>query len=221
MPTLIDLYYTFYGNRVIAPEYTKQYDLGFTYIKAYERQMLAQISIQSDVYFNKIKNKIVAIPGNSGIWSVVNLGLVEIKGIDVNIQSVWNFSDQLSLTTGITYTYQQAINADRASESYKDQIPYTPKHSGAFLASMAYKRLSMNYSFIYTGERYNQSSNNIYNYVQPWYTHDIAFHYNTTLYKRKIRITTEINNLLDQDYEVVANFPMPGRNYRFTLAYNY
>lgn len=221
MPTLIDLYYTFYGNRIIAPEYTKQYDLGFTYIKAYEKQLLSQISIQSDIYFNKVKNKIVAIPGNSGIWSVINLGLVEIKGIDVNIQSAWDFTDRLNFTAGITYTYQQAVDAEQTSASYKDQIPYTPKHSGAFLASASYAQLSMNYSFIYTGERYNQSANNIYNYVQPWYTHDIAFHYNTTLYKRKIRFTTEINNLLNQDYEVVANFPMPGRYYRFTLAYNY
>lgn len=221
MPTLIDLYFTFYGNRVIEPEYTEQYDLGFTYIKGYENQPLSQISVQSDVYFNRVKNKIVAIPGNSGIWSVQNLGLVEIKGIDLNVQSAWRFTDKLNFTAGITYTYQQAIDVEHTSLSYKDQIPYTPIHSGSFLASATYKQLSMNYSFIYTGERYNQSTNNIYNYVQPWYTHDMALHYNGIVFRKNVRITAEINNLLNQDYEVVTNFPMPGRYYRFTLAYNY
>jgi outer membrane receptor protein involved in Fe transport len=79
----------------------------------------------------------------------------------------------------------------------------------------------MNYSFIYTGERYNQSTNNVYNYVQPWYTHDLALHCNTKINSREVRLTAEINNLLNQDYEVITNFPMPGRYYRFGLTYNY
>lgn len=79
----------------------------------------------------------------------------------------------------------------------------------------------MNYSFIYVGERYDQSTNSVFNYLQPWYTHDLAFHYNDLVFKKKFRLTAEINNLLNQDYEVVTNYPMPGRYYRFTLAFNY
>jgi vitamin B12 transporter len=221
MPTLIDLYYTFYGNRVIEPEYTKQYDLGFTYLKSYENQALSQFSVQADSYFNRVKNKIVAIPGSSGIWSVQNLGLVEIKGVDLNIQSAGQLTTDFSLTSGISYTYQQAIDADKESASYRDQIPYIPWHNVSFLLSGSYKKFSVNYSYLYTGERYNQSTNNVYNYVMPWYTHDVAVHYNTTWYKHAFRITAEINNVLNQAYEVVTNYPMPGRNYRFSIVYNF
>lgn len=221
MPTLIDLYFTFYGNRVIDPEYTKQYDLGFTYIKAYERQILSQISVQTDIYYNNVKNKIVAVPSNSGIWSVQNLGLVDIKGLDVNIQATWQLSEDFILNSGISYTYQQAMDADKNSPSYKDQIPYIPWHNGSFLINGTYKKLSLNYSYLYTGERYNQSTNNIYNYVMPWYTHDVAFHYNTKFNKKSVRLTAEVNNLLNQAYEVVANYPMPGRHYRLSLMYQY
>ena len=28
----------------------------------------------------------------------------------------------------------------------------------------------------------------------------------------------EINNLLNQDYDVIINYPMPKRNYRFTIT---
>jgi vitamin B12 transporter len=222
MPTFNDLYYTSYGFIVLKPEYTKQYDLGFTYLKAYESKLLSQFSIQADAYYNRVKDKIAAVPANNQArWSMVNLGLVEIKGIDVNIQSAWQLTNDLSLTSGLTYTYQQAIDADRTSPSYKNQIPYVPVHSGSFLASTTYKNISLNYSFIYTGERYNQSVNIIENYVRPWYTHDTAVHYNTRLNKRDLRITAEINNLLNQDFAVIENFPMPGRNYRFGLTYNY
>jgi vitamin B12 transporter len=222
MPTFNDLYYTFYGFTVLKPEYTKQYDLGFTYLKAYENKLLSQFSIQADAYYNRVKDKIAAIPSNNQArWSMVNLGLVEIKGIDVNAQSAWQLTNDLSLTSGLTCTYQQAVDADHASPSYQDQIPYVPLHSGSFLAGVAYKNISLNYSFIYTGERYNQSTNIIENYVRPWYTHDAAVHYSTSLNKRDIRITAEINNLLNQDYAVIENFPMPGRHYRFGLTYNY
>lgn len=222
MPTFNDLYYTNYGFVVLKPEYTKQYDLGFTYIKGYENRILSQFSIQADAYYNNVKNKIVAVPGNNQArWSMMNLGLVEIKGIDVNIQSAWQLTEYIGLTTGLTYTYQKAIDADKDSKSYKDLIPYTPIHSGSFLASAVYKNMSMNYSFIYVGERYNQSTNNVYNYVQPWYTHDLALHYNTKINRREVRVTAEVNNLLNQDYEVIANFPMPGRYYRIGLTYNY
>lgn len=222
MPTFNDLYYTDYGFIVLRPEYTKQYDLGFTYLKAFENKLLSQFSIQADAYYNRVKDKIAAVPGNNQArWSMVNLGLVEIKAIDLNVQSAWQLDPELSLTAGLTYTYQEAIDADKNSESYKDQITYVPVHSGSFMASAAYKQFSANYSFIYTGERYNQSVNNIYNYVRPWYTHDAAVNYRTHINKREMRITAEINNLLNQDYAVIENFPMPGRHYRFSLTYNY
>lgn len=222
MPTFNDLYYTFYGFDILKPEYTKQYDLGFTYLKAYEHKRLSQFSIQADAYYNRVKNKIAAVPSNNQArWSVVNLGLVEIKGADVNIQSAWNFSKDLSVGSGLTYTYQDAVDADHHSPSYGDQIPYIPIHSGSFLANAAYRNFSLNYSFIYTGERYNQSTNDIYNYVRPWYTHDAAVQYRTRWHKRELRVTAEVNNLLNQDYAVIENFPMPGRNYRFGLTFNY
>ena len=34
--------------------------------------------------------------------------------------------------------------------------------------------LGLNYSFIYTGERYNQQENIRYNYAKPWYTSDVS-----------------------------------------------
>ncbi|NQX38512.1 Outer membrane cobalamin receptor protein [Pedobacter steynii] len=222
MPTFNDLYYTFYQFRVLKPEYTKQYDLGFTYIKGYEDQALTQFSIQADAYFNKVKDKIVAVPGTSqAMWSMRNLGKVEVKGLDVNMQSSWQLNKDLSLNAGLSYTYQQARDSDPASTTYNEQIPYVPLHNITFLASAAYKNFALNYSYLYTGERYDQSANIAVNYVQPFYTHDLAIHYNAMIQKRKVKVTAELNNLLNQPYEVITNYPMPGRSYRFSLTYDY
>ena len=222
MPTFNDLYYTLIGKTSLRPEYTKQYDLGLTYIRPFKGQKLQQISIQTDAYYNKVKDKIVAVPSaNLAGWSMQNLGLVEIKGLDVNIQTAWNVATDLSLTTGLAYTYQQALNVTDKKLNYRNQIVYTPVNSGSFILGADWKNLAMNYSYIYVGQRFNQGANNVYNYVSAWYTHDIAFHYTKILKHDRFRLSAEVNNLLNQDYDVIANFPMPGRSYRFTLAYSY
>jgi outer membrane cobalamin receptor len=33
-----------------------------------------------------------------------------------------------------------------------------------------------------------------------------------------VRLSAEINNIFSQDYEVVLNYPLPGRNYKFALT---
>lgn len=62
MPTLNDLYYTFIGNIDLEPEYTNQYNLGFTYTKDFTEIWFRHFEIQADVYYNEVENKIVATP---------------------------------------------------------------------------------------------------------------------------------------------------------------
>jgi outer membrane cobalamin receptor len=83
---------------------------------------------------------------------------------------------------------------------------------------MTYKSWNLNYSFIYTGERYNQQENIIYNHTQPWYTSDLSVMKEFRLRGETLRATLEVNNLFGQDYDVILNYPMPKRNYRATLS---
>ena len=223
MPTFNDLYYTDFGRTYLKPEYAKQYDAGITYVKTFEKVLLQQLSIQVDGYYNEVKDKIVAVPGNNAQrWSIENVGDVEIKGLDLNVQSSWRVY-QLTLNAGLTYTYQDALDVTPLSQgqvSYLRQLPYIPKNSGSFLAGAGYKSTWINYSFIYTGERYNQKANIPVNYVEPWYTHDLALQHLFKLPIHSVRLSLEVSNLFNQYYDVIANFPMPGRSYRFTINYN-
>jgi len=221
MPTFNDLYYTFSGNTLLRPEYTKQYDLGFTYATVFDQSRFKYLEFQADAYYNTVKDKIIAQPGaNLFRWIMYNVSRVEVKGLEANVKTGVDLAKSLHLGLGFNYTYQQAIDVtDKSDESYRNQIPYIPKHSGSFLGRLDYKQWKLNYSFIYTGSRYNQRANLIYNYMQPWYTHDAAIGYTFAIAKQQFEITGEVNNLLNQYYDVVPNFPMPGRNYRLTLQY--
>ena len=222
MPTFNDLYYTFIGNTKLKPEYTRQYDLGFTYGHALKGKRLAYLSVQTDAYYNQVRNKIVAIPGNNlGRWTMVNLDKVSIKGLETNIQTVWDLSTVLKLHANVNYTFEKAIDISEKAFRYGDQIPYIPVHSGTARLGIDYKNFIVNYGYIYTGERYSQKANIAANYVKPWYTHDLAIGANFACQQTRFLINAEINNLFNQYYDVVLNYPMPGRNYRFTLSANF
>lgn len=225
LPTFNDLYYTDIGNTHLEPEYTAQYDLGAEYTKqiplrAQRSALTLHLSI--DGYFNQIKNKIVAVPkGNSQYrWMMMNIGYVEIAGVDVNAGVSFSLPHDITLGLNLSYTYQQARDLTDPSDtlSYGGQISYIPWHSGSLIGNIGWRGWGLNYSFIYVGERYHNSANILANYEQPWYTHDLALSKVWQLPATKhgqpiaLHISLEINNFLNQQYDVVHNYPMPGIN---------
>lgn len=226
MPTFNDLYYTDIGNISLQPEYTHQYNLGFSYRKARPDAVLSEWHLQSDFYFNKVTNKIIAVPKGSGMyrWMMMNIGDVEIKGVDVVSDLAFSFPSDVLLNVRASYTYQSAQdfserkNPELQKITYGGQIPYIPWHSGSLISSVQYRSWRLNYSFIYVGERYHNSANIPENYEQPWYTSDMSASKDIRFKRYRFRISGELNNTFNQDYEVVMNYPMPERNYKIILS---
>ena len=221
MPTLNDLYYTFIGNARLDPEYTDQYNLGVTYEKQFPALWLKRVELQADVYYNEVENKIVATPtSNFFRWTMVNLGKVEIRGVDVALQTDWILGRETNLSGRLNYTYQKAQDfTDPTDEFYGGQIPYIPWHSGSAAISLSWRSWEASYSFIYTGERYSSQANLPVNYQPSWYTSDCSISKSQRINKHELKLTLEANNLLNQQYEVVSCYPMPGINFRLIMQY--
>ena len=221
MPTLNDLYYTFIGNVDLEPEYTNQYNLGLTYANEWGDRWLRRLEVQADVYYNEVENKIVAMPtSNFFRWTMVNLGKVEIRGIDLALQTAWQWGKNWYLTGRVNYTYQKAQDfTDPTDAYYGGQIPYIPWHSGSAVLNLNWREWEMNYSFIYTGERYSSRANIPVNYVLPWYTSDFSVSRTQHWGKGDLKLTLEVNNLFNQQYEVVICYPMPGTNFKAIVQY--
>ena len=216
MPTFNDLYYTDVGNIALLPEYTTQYDGGIQYDKQWDRGTVRMVSIKADGYFNQIKNKIVAIPKGNGQyrWQMMNIGYVEVRGCDVNASTMLYFGKDVFFTVAGTYTYQKAQDFTNPEEmTYGGQIAYIPWHSCSATANLTWHGLAVNYAFVYVGERYHNSANIPANHEQPWYTHDMSISYEWPLNAGpRLYFAVEINNMLNQQYDVILNYPMPGIN---------
>lgn len=220
MPTFNDLYYADMGNSKLNPERVAQYNIGLLYDHTSAGSVIAAARVSADVYYNKVNDKIVAYPkGQQFRWTMLNLGVVDIRGIDLTALLSLSPLPDLLLTGRLQYTFQRAIDITNPADNYyRDQIPYIPRHSGAAVFNASWRGWGLNYSWIYVGERYNQQENIRYNYTQPWYTSDLSLSKNLTLGRVSLRALIEVNNLLSQDYDVILNYPMPKRNYRFTLT---
>ena len=237
-PTFNDLYYTDLGNADLRPELARQHSVEVAYRITKNQQQAAhnvgyEIAASVSYYYNRITDKIIAYPkGQQFRWTMLNLGTVKINGVDAKLDWSLYLPLRFVLRSRLNYTYQTAIDVTNPADTYyRDQIPYIPWHSGSVVAELGWTsrrgdRYGLNYSFIYVGKRYCQQENTVYNYVQPWYTHDLSVYGEwgiTAPNKRLVwlKANIEINNLLGQDYEVIQNYPMPKQHVRCTLAFRY
>ncbi len=227
MPTFNDLYYTDIGNSSLRPESASQLDFGSTW-RLTDRGVLNSFEISADAYYNRVRDKIIAVPkGNSQYrWMMMNIGLAEITGVDVSSTSLWGLPWEINGRLRLSYTWQKALDKsdptdnEDAAGTYGSQIAYIPNHSGSVSGSLEWHGAEISYSWIYVGRRWDNSSNIDVNRVEPWYTSDMSLSYPFKFGETTLRITLEINNLFDQQYEGIRNYPMPGRNFRLTLKYD-
>ena len=214
-PTLNDLYYTLVGNAQLRPEYTSQFDLGVDYKDRH-------LHLALDAYYNRIEDKIVAIPMKSQFrWSMVNFGLVKSLGLSATAgyDRTWG---KFSLNANANYTCQRDRDYSSPHDpEYRNTIPYSPLHSASLIVDLAYDGWSLCTSWLYTGDRFALISNNRDDLLGAWQTVDLKLNKRFRIRRHSVQATIECNNLCDSRHEVVKRYPMPGRNWKATLQWQF
>lgn len=220
MPTFNDLYYNFIGNINLRPEQSRQYNFGVSYSKFFDGTIRG-INASVDGYFNQIKDKIIAVPNqNLFTWSMLNVGKVNITGIDINAEVFGKFSTDAGWFTRIAYTFQNAIDVTNpTSENYKDRIPYTPDHSGSAVMNVHYRTWSAGFNMLFSGNRFSQGGNNTANQLQGWITEDLSVSKTLDAKHFKTIVRAEVNNITNKQYDVIRYYPMPGRSFIISLQF--
>lgn len=211
-PTLNDLYYTQVGNRNLKPEYTRQFNLGAEYHYNTSRW---SVSAQVDGYINSIDNRIVCLPlKGTYSWSMMNYGETYCRGLNSTVSGRfspgnWTFSLLSSIT------WQRDLNRTDPSDpdTYNKPICYSPTFSCGLTGIVGWKWLTLSVSNLHVGKR-------MWSYADP---EDVLKPYNNIDLKltgtsRLFSASLEINDLLDEQYEHVPRYPMPGRSFTFSLS---
>ncbi len=221
LPSFNDLYYNFIGNSNLKAENANTGNLGFTFGKEWSNNLLMETTI--DVYNSNIDNKIVAIPTkNLFNWSMQNIGKSQSFGSELNIL--------LSKKTGAfkyTFSISQAFNSsiditDPDSPTYRHQLPYTPVYTAGYSLGFDYKTIQTNVNILHSGARYTLNENISFNRLEGFIDVGIGagklFKINK---KQSLKLNIQMTNLLNNNYEVIRSFPMPGRHFKFRFEYNF
>ena len=163
---------------------------------------------------------------NLAVWSMRNLGSVEIKGIDATGSLSLQPWESIRINFSGNYTYQRALDvttpdASSNKSTYKHQIAYTPRVSASGQAGIETPWIDLSYSFLFSGKRYALGQNIPENRLASYSDHSISAGRDFRIRKVTTSLSVEVLNLLDKNYEIVQFFPMPGRSVRATLKIRY
>lgn len=221
VPTFNDLYYRMVGNLDLNPEQAHQFNIGL----AYEKNLLKKIHIRisADAYYNMVKDKIVAIPNrNLFIWTMLNFGKVEMAGAETNFEFTHQIIKQLKLFISGNYSYSYAVDAtETGSKTYHHQIPYTPRHSGTLICGLRTPWIEIAYTLLLSGKRYALQQNIDANLLPAYTDHSISIGKDFGIKQFVLGAKLECLNLADRHYEIIKNYPMQGRSFRFHLSFKW
>jgi outer membrane cobalamin receptor len=219
VPTFADLYYLRVGNSDLTPEKARQFNAGLTW-SGRVGSFVRYLSLSADGYYNKVKDKIVALP-TLYIWRMMNMGEVKIKGADVNLSAEVPLPEKTNLLLSGSYTYQHAIDVTNPeAKNYKDQIPYTPRHTGNASATFETPWINISYLLTVVGERYALPQNTKANRVDAYAEQSLSLNRTFDLKNTSLRLQGEILNLANTQYDVIQYYPMPGRSWRLSVSMN-
>lgn len=221
MPSFNDLYYGRIGNPDLIPENTRQLNFGTSL--SITPPFGRELNLNLDVYANRVENKIVAYPTqNVFVWTMLNLGEVSIKGLDLSLDWDCSLNKDITLALKARYTLQSVLNVtDPESRAYGHQIPYTPKHSGSGIVFLQAYDWQFSYNLLYSGIRYSGFENYALNRMPAYTDQGISLIRSFTLARTKMTLGAEVLNLTGKQYEIIRNYPMPGRSFRAKIIFNW
>ena len=219
-PTFNESYYYHYGSTNLKPESTDQLNVGVTYTAPLSRRNMLTVTL--DGYYNHVKDMIVAVPQNMFVWTCVNLDKVRSYGLDATMRASRQVAEGHQVAVAGSYSYQSVEDRNNPdATTYGYQVAYMPRHQGSL--SVSYENPWVNVSLHGTSVSSRWPNNNHYEgTLIAGYTDCGATLWRQFRWHRhQLEARFDLKNVFDKHYEIVANYPMPGRNYQISINYKF
>ena len=204
LPTLNDLYWTQLGNPNLKAENSINGELGIDF-KVKQGVFTSKMSLTG--FMMLTKDRIQWSPKSDGLWHPSNVSSVFSRGIEVFYTLDFYKND---LNTRFNLTYQLA----RSTDSEGKQLLYTPLHTGNASLFFNYKKSYFQYNQSASSRRYGASDNSTWTNAFTIGNATIGHHF--SIKKAQLDINFKINNVFDNDYQVIAFYANPKREYLLT-----
>ena len=205
-PTFNELYYPGYGNPDLKPEDAWLTDLGIDWHRALGNWTLGA---KVDGFYNFLKDKITSapMPDDPNVWLPYNIGRVEAWGADVVASARY---DDGCVAGGFSarYARQNALDKTPGSYTFDQQIPYVARHTVVLAGDIAYAGWKLDALWNWRGGRFDASGQ-----MPNWNSLDLSLRKSIKLCEDSaLTLFVTAKDLLDCRYELVRDYPMPGRS---------
>ena len=111
---------------------------------------------------------------------MMNVGKVKTIGVDVNLSAESRVTDWLKFYLTTNYSFMQAEDVtDPDSKTWRNQIVYTPRHSGSGNFTIETPWINLSYNVTYASERYTLAQNLPDYRIKPYSDHGISLSRNS------------------------------------------
>ena len=220
MPSYNELYYFHYGDHDLKPEKTNQFNFGFAYRHGNDSHVKGSYTV--DLYYNKIADKIVSIPVNMFVWRNINMAKADAYGLDFTADVSYLFSPMQSVSINTNYSLQRVANmTNKESLSYKNQIAYTPLHSGS--VTLCWQNPWVNMSFTGEGmsDRWATNEHAAGTKLDRFMEFSFSAYRQFSIGRSQVVARVSMLNIFDKQYDIVTHYPMPGRSWKISLTFKY
>ena len=210
VPSFNELYYLNYGTQFLKPETSMGIEIGCNYDAG-------DLNGQLSVYHMQVKDQILAMPISPVQWRASNIGMVWSSGIEASLGlkiPVINGAIQCN------YAFKHVIDKSPESDTYESIIPYVPTHtiSSSLISTFSTHTLGIMVTAI--GERYGMLGELPETKMNPVILVNPHAEFRMGIFDGMLRIRGEIRNLLNVEYQMILNFPLPGRSYIVSMGYD-
>lgn len=219
MPTFSEAYFDHYGSEEILPESTNQINVGATYSRS-PALFLQHVSASIDAYVNEVKDMIVAVPYNMFIWRMTNLGKVRVVGVDATLDAELAVAHRHTVFLSANYSFQRAMpRTNRESSDWMKQVAYIPVHTGNFSVSWENPWANVSFNGSLVGERFTSSNNTPATRIPAYSDMGVSAWREFQLKRCKIELRANALNIFNSQYQIIANYPMPGRSWQAAIKF--
>jgi len=224
MPTMNDLYWVPGGNPDLKPEDAWMTDMTVVVDKTNIRsnsqnsgnKSTLKWNLQLSPFYAKTNDLIRWTPDSaSSQWYASNVAKTKQYGAEAvaTMSYAWKKN-----------TLSGSLNATRvfALDMTNEEIHtlmYVPAQTMNAVLSFGHGIWSGGYEFHYTGKRFSSSDND--RYMPEIFLHDAFFSATKKIGTNQLSLSVRINNIMNADYQYIAWYPMPRRNFYVTLKWKW
>jgi iron complex outermembrane receptor protein len=214
-PTMNERYWIPGGNPELSPEMSWNGDMSLLYQK---NKGLSSFDIRITGFNSLVDEWILWVPGEN-YWSAENIRDVWARGLEIaGAQDVRFGTFRVVLKESYTYSHSTNENELHVNDaSFKKQLIYTPVHKALVKVYLGWNGFGLTLRNTVTGEvfitRDNTSS------LPGYYLLDLVLQKEMLVAgKVPVNISFNIDNILNEDYQVTPFRPMPGVNFLVSLS---